>query len=112
MEDNVKKINYLEKLVNKMNAEYEAFRTEVEKLSGREAIQYAYEDIAKRDIMMAVEEGMLSNEEVKALTKLLSPLEICYQDWLRTETDYMQTVRECIKTTADKEVRKKERNER
>ena len=103
-----------EKLLRKMDREYEDFRGKIEKLPANLALEHAFEDLAKRDILLAIEEGGLEEKQAKALLKLPKPLETCYQYWLKEETDYMETLSNSLQKTADREIKhqKEERAEK
>lgn len=94
-----------EKLLMKMDKEYEDFRSKLETLPAKRALEHAFEDLAKRDILFAIEEGGLDEKQAKALLKLPKPLETCYQYWLKEETDYMETLSNSLQKTADREIK-------
>lgn len=103
-----------EKLLMKMDREYHDFRSKLEKLPANLALEHAFEDLAKRDILFAIEEGTFDDKQAKALLKLPKPLETCYQYWLKEETDYMEVLSTSLQKTADREIKhqKQERAER
>ncbi len=103
-----------ERLLAKMQKEYMGFRDKVEQMSGKAAIVYAFEDVSKQDILYAAKEGALDEKQAKALLKLPKPLETCYQYWLKEETDYMETLANSLRKTAERELKhqRKERTER
>ena len=106
-----------EKLLRKMDREYQEFRGKLEKLPANLALEHAFEDVTKRDILYAAEEGTLDDNKfpaVSALLKLPKPLETCYQYWLKEETDYMEVLSNSLQKTADREIKhqKQERMER
>ena len=103
-----------EKLLMKMDREYHDFRSKLEKLPANLALNHAFEDLAKRDILFAIAEGALEEKQAKALLKLPKPLETCYQYWLKEETDYMEVLSNSLQKTADREIKhqKQERAER
>ena len=103
-----------EKLLMKMDREYHDFRSKLEKLPANLALNHAFEDLAKRDILFAIAEGALEEKQAKALLKLPKPLETCYQYWLKEETDYMETLSNSLQKTADREIKhqKEERVEK
>lgn len=103
-----------EKLLMKMDREYHDFRSKLETLPAKRALEHAFEDLAKRDILFAIEEGGLDEKQAKALLKLPKPLETCYQYWLKEETDYMETLSNSLQKTADREIKyqKEERAEK
>ena len=103
-----------EKLLRKMDREYQEFREKLEKLPANLALEHAFEDLAKRDILFAIEEDGLDDKQAKALLKLPKPLETCYQHWLKEETDYMEVLSNSLQKTANREIKhqKQERMER
>lgn len=103
-----------EKLLRKMDREYQEFREKLEKLPANLALEHAFEDLAKRDILFAIEEDGLDDKQAKALLKLPKPLETCYQHWLKEETDYMEVLLNSLQKTANREIKhqKQERMER
>ena len=103
-----------EKLLMKMDREYHDFRSKLEKLPANLALNHAFEDLAKRDILFAIAEGALEEKQARALLKLPKPLETCYQYWLKEETDYMEVLSNSLQKTADREIKhqKQERAER
>ena len=103
-----------EQLLMKMDREYHDFRNRLEKLPANLALNHAFEDLAKRDILFAIEEGALEEKQAKALLKLPKPLETCYQYWLKEETDYMEALSNSLEKTAEQEIKhqKQERAER
>ena len=106
--------NTAEKLLRNMDRVYQEFRGKLEKLPANLALEHAFEDVTKRDILYAAEEGTLDDKQVKALLKLPKPLETCYQYWLKEETDYMEVLLNSLQKTADREIKhqKQERAER
>ena len=50
-----------EKLLRKMDREYQEFRGKLEKLPANLALEHAFEDVTKRDILYAAEEGTLDD---------------------------------------------------
>lgn len=103
-----------EKLLRKMDEEYQDFRRRIETLPANLALEHAFEDLAKRDILFAIKEGTFDDKQAKALLKLPKPLETCYQYWLKEETDYMEVLSNSLQKTADREIKhqKQERMER
>lgn len=98
-----------EKLLENMQAEYDAFRRKIEKMSGKEAITFSFENISKQDILYALEENALDEKQILALLRLPNPLETCYRRWLHTETDYMESVASVLRQTADCEIQHQNR---
>ena len=99
-----------EKLLRKMDEEYQDFRSRIETLPANLALEHAFEDVTKRDILYAAE-GTFDDKQAKALLKLPKPLETCYQYWLKEETDYMEVLSNSLQKTADREI-KHQRQER
>ena len=52
-----------EKLLRKMGREYQEFRGKLEKLPANLALEHAFEDLAKRDILFAIKEGTFETAE-------------------------------------------------
>lgn len=103
-----------EKLLMKMDREYQEFRGKLETLPANLTLEHAFEDVSKRDILLAIEEDGLDDKQAKALLKLPKPLETCYQHWLKEETDYMEVLLNSLQKTAEREIKhqKQERAER
>ena len=103
-----------EKLLRKMDEEYQDFRRRIETLPANLALEHAFEDVTKRDILLAIEEDGLDGKQAQALLKLPKPLETCYQYCLKEETDYMEVLSNSLQKTADREIKhqKQERMER
>ena len=89
-------------LYDKCDREFDAFLDEVNQAFTNESngkypleygdeflSEYAYQYILYGDILMALEEIDLSDEQCKALLDNPNPLFSIYDEWLGTETDYM-----------------------
>ena len=63
-----------EKLLRKMDREYQEFRGKLEKLPANLALEHAFEDVTKRDILYAAEEGTLDDKPAETAGNLLSVL--------------------------------------
>ena len=71
--------------------------------------EYAFQYTVYGDILMALEDMNLSDEKCQALLDSPSPLFSIYDEWLDTETGYMDSIRDCIEASADKELVHKQR---
>ena len=104
-------------LYEKCDREFEAFLDEVnkaftDKANGKYPLEYgdeflfeyAYQYTVYGDILTALEEMNLSDEQCNALLDNPNPLFSIYDEWLDTETEYMDSIRDCILFEAEKEV--------
>ena len=109
-------------LYDKCDREFDAFLDEVNqaftnKSNGKYPLEYgdeflseyAYQYILYGDILMALEEIDLSDEQCKALLDSPNPLFSIYDEWLGTETDYMDNIRDCIVSGAEREISNRSR---
>ena len=71
--------------------------------------EYAYQYTIYGDILMSLEELNLSDEKCQALLDSPSPLYSIYEEWLNTETGYMDGIRDCIESNAEKEILSQQR---
>ena len=66
-----------------------------------EILNHTYEYTIKQDILMAFEEMDLSDAQAKALLNTKDPLEEVFKHFEKQETEYMQTLRDCITERGD-----------
>ena len=89
-------------LLKKMQAEYDNFISDIEKLSPSEIICKSYEIAMKEDILISVECAGLDNEDILALSSVENPLDTLYSDWLNRDYSYMDLLEDSIRDcTAD-----------
>ena len=88
-------------LYDKMAEEQKSFRDWLMEQPPGEILNHAYEYSAREDILMAMEESNLPEQQAAALLKSPSPLADVYKDFCKIETGQMETVRDCIEARAD-----------
>lgn len=109
----MKETDYNAKLYEKMKTEQEAYRSWLVLQSGEEILHHAYEYTVRADIVMAMEYLELEPGKAKALLKSPCPLSDVFTEFERTEFGYMDNIRDCIESRADKVIRlNKEREAR
>ncbi len=90
-------------LYDKASEEYSIRYDEISNMSGKEALNYAYEIVFKTDILTSLEDPHnLTTEQVKDLAKLDSPLSACYKEWLDNDCSHMEDLRDTIQYTAER----------
>lgn len=85
-----------ETLCDRLAAEQDKFRNWLQEQPAEEILHHAYEYVTREDILMVIEEGYLSIEQLSALLKSRSSLQDLYEYWTKFETDYMQDIRDVI----------------
>ena len=103
-------------LYEKMQKEYDLFLEKIksdQSVKPNQAIESAYEIVYKQDILYCFEDDDLdlSYKEKKHLLSKRRPLEFLYQEWLTTDCNHMQMIRDCIKdsTVHDLELTQKQK---
>ncbi len=90
-------------LYDKASEEYSKRYDEISNMTGKEALNYAYEIVFKTDILTSLEDAdYLTTEQVKELIKLDSPLGTCYNEWLDNDCSHMEDLRDTIKETTER----------
>lgn len=108
-------VNYNELLYEKVQAEYDAFIEELKTLPPEQIIEKSYQKTIKEDLVILCGETDRSQNEAKALYLLKYPLEELYQEWLGTDVDYMDMLRDTVDERAKsavKELKEKQRESR
>lgn len=88
-------------LYDKMAAEQSKYREWLIGQSPGEILNHAYEYAMREDILMNMENNILSPKQAKALLKSPSPLADVYKDWQNRETDHMDDIRSTIENRAN-----------
>lgn len=88
-------------LYEKMFAEQDKFRGWLLTQPPEEILKHTYEYTVREDILMSMEEHDISDEQASALLQSDSPLTDVYQEFESRESDYMETVLNCITDRAD-----------
>lgn len=65
-----------------------------------------YEYAVREDILMAMKELNLPDDQAMALLKQRGPLDDVFKDFSKLETDYMETVRGAIESFAERKAAK------
>jgi len=90
-----------DKLYEKVAAEHTSFIEEVKMLPPEEIIARAYEITIKDDLLMCFDVGEVEEHEAHALFGLDAPLDVIYEQWMKTESSWhMDSLRECIEVQA------------
>ncbi len=92
-------------LYKKMFAEQEKFRDWLVTLPPEEILHHAYEYIVREDILMAHENNNLTATQAAALFESREPLADIFRKYEHTESDYMETIWNCIEERADELLR-------
>lgn len=96
-----------ERLNEKLEKEYGDFLKSLEEMEPKEIIKASYEKVMKEDVLYAMEENDLTDDQVSALLESQSPLEDIYQQWLKMDCSYMSDLKECIFDHASRLAEKK-----
>ena len=91
-------------LYKKLFSEQEAYKEWLTKQPSEEILNHAYEYIMREDIIMAMEYLDLNDKQAKALINAFATLDEIFHDFVKIEDDHMDTVRECIKNRANKNI--------
>ena len=95
-------------LYEKMAAEQDTFRDWLKSQSPEEVLNHAYEYTVREDIVLAMEELELSDNQAQALLDSPSPLADVYRHFEKLETGYMDVIRDSIEERANEMHRAKE----
>jgi hypothetical protein len=98
-------MNMQDRLYEKARAEFNAFVSDSEKLTGKEALELGYEKSFKDDFLCILESAELPDESAKALLKLKNPLDSLYEEWLKNDYSHMDLLRDTVDDLAAKEIR-------
>jgi len=85
-----------EQLCEKMSAEYKDFLDEMKSKPASDVLEAAYEKVFKEDLLLTIESGWFSDEEITALLSLDTPLAELYWNWLDTDVSYMDMLRDSV----------------
>lgn len=88
-------------LYEKMSDEQEKFRGWLLTQPPEEILNHAYEYTVREDMVMAMENLDLSHGQAAVLLASPSPLGDLYQEYVKVETEYMDTIRDCLENRAD-----------
>lgn len=89
-------------LFEKMLAEQRGYREWLLTLPAQEILDHAYEYSIREDILIAMEEDILSEEQTQALFQSPCPLADVYEDWQKRDScDHMDTIKDVIECCAN-----------
>mgnify|MGYP000894646558 CR=1 FL=1 len=88
-------------LYKKLFAEQEVFRDWLKGQSPEEILNHAYEYTVREDILLSLEYHNFSDAQIDGLMESPSPLADVFRDFEKLETDYMDTVWDCMENRAD-----------
>lgn len=88
-------------LYHKMSAEQDKFRDWLLTQPPEEILKHTYEYTVREDIVLAMEYLDLPDAQVTALLSSPSPLGDVFHEYENLETNYMDTIRDCIETRAN-----------
>ena len=93
--------NLNKELYDKMSAEQETYKKWLLEQPPEEILKHTYEYTVREDILMAFENNDISDEQAAALLKSPSPLSDVFKEFEHRETDYMDTLFDCITERAN-----------
>lgn len=108
----VGKTDYNALLSAKVWAEYEDFIRELKGKPAEEIIEKAYEKVIKEEMLNICECGDLGQKEAKALYFEKNPLDRMYQEWLKSDLNYTDILRDSVDDTANKAVMERKEKQR
>ena len=88
-------------LYERMAAEQERYKAWLLKQSPGEILDHCYEYTIREDIVMAMEEQVLSDRQCNALLKSPSPLADVFRDFQKREGGHMDEIRDTIDCRAN-----------
>jgi len=88
--------NLKEKLIEKLDKEYENFLVELRENSFETLIERAYEIMSKQEIKDYIEFNDLEDYKIKALLKHENILEDLYDEWLGTDGNFYNVMEDSI----------------
>ena len=97
-------------LYEMMAAEQQNYRDWLMKQTPEEILSHTWEFTVREDILVALEEIELPENLARTLLESPSPLQEVYDLFVDKETDYMQTLRDCIEETATHNFEKEKEN--
>ena len=93
-------------LYHKMEREQDKYCKWLVQCPPEEILSHAYEYAVREDILMAMEELNLPDDQAMALLKQRGPLDDVFKDFSNLETAYMETVRGAIESCAERKAAK------
>ena len=87
-------------LHEKMGREHNDFYNKLLTLESKEIVERAYEKATKDEIMGCLDTLELPYKQALDLLKSPTPLDDCYQRWLKTDSSYFPDLHNCVEETA------------
>lgn len=97
--------DFIQELQDKMEREQEAYKAELLKLPPEKLLDKAFEYTWREEVLMSIDAGILSPKQANALRKLKNPLDACHQEWMKADSDYLDSLRDCITDRANLAIR-------
>jgi hypothetical protein len=91
----------LQRLKNKMRAEYEGFIADMKTKPPAAILEAAYEKVFKEELLLTIENETPGDEQIAALLTLDTPLDDLYFNWLDTDASYMDMLRDSVDEYTD-----------
>ena len=95
-----------ELLYGAMLLEQAAYKKKLSEKTGLEVLEEGYAYFSREDILVCVETGELSREQMLALLSVPSPLEAVYEEWLAADCSQMDDIRDALESCANHLLRK------
>lgn len=99
-------LDYNALLYEKIKAKYDDFIDELKQMTPKQVIEKAYEKVTKENMLIIIQENNLTSCEAKTLFRKKYPLEFMYREWLDTDVNEIQMLKESIDDTAKKRSKK------
>ena len=81
-----------DKLIEKVEKEYQDLIEELKKESSQEILDRAYEKVCKEEMIYCIKDKNLTSKEIKALLKSENILGECYDEWLKTDGNFTENL--------------------
>lgn len=89
------------KLIKKINNEYDIFIKELKQKEPEEIIDRAYEHVCKQEMVYIYENKDFSEQEYKALLKCPNILADCYDEWLKTDANFNELLEYAVDNSTE-----------
>lgn len=90
----------------KMSAEQDEYKAWLLKQPPEEMLAHSFEYTVRQDILSAMEDGALTNDQTEALLRSETPLADVFKEYQKQETGFMDAARDSIVSLANSELRK------
>jgi len=92
----LKKEELKQKLIDKVEQEYEQFENDLKKCDKDTIIDKAYEKVCKEEMMYKIQDKNFETDELKALLNCKNVLNECYDEWLDSDGGFNQILEDSI----------------